>query len=74
MVLRSLLEGPIEQTKNILVVTFTNAATNELKLRIQASLKQALSLFSQALSHPGTPYLLYLFLRNKSKTALHEDP
>lgn len=60
VVLRSLLEGPIEQTKNILVVTFTNAATNELKLRIQASLKQALSLFSQALSHPGTPLPPYI--------------
>ena len=60
VILRSLLEGSVEQTKNILVVTFTNAATNELKLRIQASLKQALSLFSEALSCPDTPLPPYL--------------
>lgn len=60
VILRSLLEGNVEQTKNILVVTFTNAATNELKLRIQESLKQALTLFSQALSHPETPLPPYV--------------
>ena len=60
VILRSLLEESVEQTKNILVVTFTNAATNELKLRIQACLKQALALFSQALAHPGTPLPPYI--------------
>lgn len=56
VILRSLLEESVEQTKNILVVTFTNAATNELKLRIQASLKQALALFLKHLLIRERPY------------------
>lgn len=75
IVLRALLEGSVSHVENILVVTFTNAATNELKLRIQENLKQAASQLKSAITHPEhslPPYLsppcdvkqLYMQVRN----------
>ena len=41
IVLRLLLEGQIKQLSQVLVVTFTNAATQELKARIRKALAKA---------------------------------
>ncbi|WP_375793759.1 exodeoxyribonuclease V subunit beta [Chlamydia sp. 12-01] len=60
IVLRSLLEGSVPHIENILAVTFTNAATNELKLRIQDNLKHALSQLKSALKDPSAPLPPYL--------------
>lgn len=42
IILRNLLEGTVPHVENILAVTFTNAATNELKCRIRSTLTHAL--------------------------------
>ncbi|SYX08499.1 Exodeoxyribonuclease V beta chain,exonuclease V subunit beta,exodeoxyribonuclease V, beta subunit,UvrD/REP helicase [Chlamydia poikilotherma] len=79
IVLRALLEGSVSHVENILAVTFTNAATNELKLRIQDNLKHALSQLKSALKDPSVslpPYLkdicdvkqLYMQVRNALAT------
>ncbi|BAE81771.1 ATP-dependent dsDNA/ssDNA exodeoxyribonuclease V beta [Chlamydia felis Fe/C-56] len=60
IILRALLEGSVTRTENILAVTFTNAATNELKLRIQDNLKRALSQLKSSLSDPSQPLPPYL--------------
>ncbi|WP_348663486.1 exodeoxyribonuclease V subunit beta [Chlamydia vaughanii] len=60
IILRAILEGSISHVENILAVTFTNAATNELKIRIQDNLKQALSLLKLSLTNPSTPLPSYL--------------
>lgn len=60
VILRSLLEGSISHVENILAVTFTNAATNELKCRIQSTLARALHQMQAHLEYqsPFTfPYL-----------------
>lgn len=43
--LRTLLENEITEISRIVVVTFTNAAANELKVKIRDKLKKALSYF-----------------------------
>ncbi|AAP04760.1 exodeoxyribonuclease V subunit beta [Chlamydia caviae] len=79
IVLRALLEGSVSHVENILAVTFTNAATNELKLRIQDNLKQALCQIKSVLEDPSKslpPYLkdtsnvklLYMQVRNALAT------
>ncbi|QVE49537.1 exodeoxyribonuclease V subunit beta [Chlamydia crocodili] len=60
IVLRAILEGSVSHVENILAVTFTNAATNELKLRIQDNLKHALSQLKSALKDPSAPLPPYL--------------
>ncbi|EPP34634.1 uvrD/REP helicase N-terminal domain protein [Chlamydia ibidis] len=71
IILRSLLENSAEHVDNILAVTFTNAATNEMKVRIQENIERTVS---QLKNTPATlpPYLeketnvklLYIKLRN----------
>lgn len=60
IILRAILEGWVVHVENILAVTFTNAATNELKIRIKNNLKQALNTFKLALEDPTTPLPPYL--------------
>ncbi|CAG9046211.1 RecBCD enzyme subunit RecB [Chlamydia abortus] len=60
IVLRALLEGSVSHVENILVVTFTNAATNELKLRISENLKQAAAQLKSAITDPEQPLPPYL--------------
>ncbi|ANH78541.1 exodeoxyribonuclease V subunit beta [Candidatus Chlamydia sanziniae] len=60
IILRGLIEGSITHIENILAVTFTNAAANELKLRIRESLSKCLREFQASLACQEASFLPYL--------------
>ncbi|EPP36232.1 UvrD-helicase domain-containing protein [Chlamydia avium] len=79
IILRAILEGSVSHAEQILAVTFTNAATNELKIRIHNNLKQALGQLKSSLTNAVDslpPYLpkdanvkqLYMKVRNALST------
>lgn len=60
LILRGLLEGNIQHVEQVLAVTFTNAATNELKLRIQTTLCEAKNMLKEALTNSNVVLPSYL--------------
>ena len=69
LVLRLVLEGRVEDLSRLLVVTFTNAATDELKTRIRRALREALVAFSGGTPAPDVAPLVMPFL-----TGYGEEP
>lgn len=62
LVLRLVLEGRVSDLSRLLVVTFTNAATDELKTRIRRALHEALVAFSGGTPAPDVAPLVAPFL------------
>ena len=70
--LKAILENPKKfNVKSILVITYTNAATNELKSRIMGILKSALNFFENRGSEYEDFEILNVFDAEKSKKILH---
>ncbi|WP_370895105.1 UvrD-helicase domain-containing protein [Chlamydia pecorum] len=56
IILRALLEDTLSHPDKVLAVTFTNAATNELKQRIHATLRSCLETLSHFdITHKDLP-------------------
>ncbi|AGW38441.1 exodeoxyribonuclease V subunit beta [Chlamydia pecorum] len=78
IILRALLEDTLSHPDKVLAVTFTNAATNELKQRIHATLRSCLETLSHFdITHKDLPpylssqadvKLLYMKIRNAMAT------
>ena len=67
LVLRLVLEGRATDLSRLLVVTFTNAATDELKTRIRRALHEALVAFSGGTPAPDAAPLVLPFLTRYSE-------
>ena len=62
LVLRLVLDGRVTDLSRLLVVTFTNAATDELKARIRRALHDARAAFDRWPQTDGTPPVVAPFL------------
>ena len=71
IVVRLLIEGdnPLS-LEQILVVTFTRAATRDLKMRIRANIERALSFFQSPDSHTSAPDYLHVYSEKGDEAVL----
>ncbi|AQT77697.1 exodeoxyribonuclease V subunit beta [Chlamydia gallinacea] len=60
IILRAILEGSVSHVEHILAVTFTNAATNELKIRIQNNFKHIVEKLKSSLENTTVSLPSYL--------------
>ncbi len=71
--LKALLENPIKfNVKSILVITYTNAATDELKKRIRSILKEAVEYYNGNVAETDDYTLLKKFNKEKSLKILKQ--
>ncbi|SPN73855.1 Exodeoxyribonuclease V beta chain,exonuclease V subunit beta,Superfamily I DNA and RNA helicases,exodeoxyribonuclease V, beta subunit,UvrD/REP helicase [Chlamydia serpentis] len=67
IILRALIEGSLTHIEHVLAITFTNASTNELKMRIKDNLSHSLKQLKEALNSQTVSLPRYLNINSNVK-------